>query len=96
MGGRAAGFRPAVAGGVGRLSPGSDWLTDFPDFGRTALRSPMNARHSLARSHVLNPTFIKAGSGEQWKLQLCGGETYTKYKYLAVRIERARLSWRRK
>ena len=40
-GGRAAGFRPAVAGGVGRLSPGSDWLTDCPDFGRTALRSPM-------------------------------------------------------
>jgi len=28
-------------GGVGRLSPGSDWLTDFPDFGRTALRSPI-------------------------------------------------------
>jgi hypothetical protein len=43
MGGRAAGFRPAVNGGVGRLSPGSDWLTDFPDFGRTALRSPIVA-----------------------------------------------------
>ena len=50
MGGRAAGFRPAVDdGGVGRLSPGSDWLTDFPEFGRTALRSPMNA-HLLALS----------------------------------------------
>jgi hypothetical protein len=46
MGGRAAGFRPAVGGGVGRLSPGSDWLTDFPDFGRTALRSPMLVLHS--------------------------------------------------
>lgn len=41
MGGRAAGFRPAVAGGVGLLSPGSDSQTDCPDFGRTALRSPM-------------------------------------------------------
>ena len=41
MGGRAAGFRTAVDGGVARLSPGSDWLTDFPDFGPTALRSPM-------------------------------------------------------
>jgi hypothetical protein len=41
MSGRAAGFRPAVTGGVGLLSPGSDWLTDCPDFGWTALRSPM-------------------------------------------------------
>lgn len=45
MGGRAAGFRPAVDGGVGRLSPGSDWRTDFPDFGRTALRSPILLLH---------------------------------------------------
>jgi len=46
MGGRAAGFRPAVDGGVGLLSPGSDWRTDFPDFGRTALRSPILLLHS--------------------------------------------------
>lgn len=36
-------FRPAVDGGVGRLSPGSDWQTDAPDFGPTALRSPITA-----------------------------------------------------
>jgi hypothetical protein len=53
MGGRAAGFRPAVTGGVGLLSPGSDWLTDCPDFGRTALRSPMDALTSM-RTHRFN------------------------------------------
>ena len=41
MGGRAAGFRPAVGGGVGRLSAGTDWRTVSPDFGPTALRSPI-------------------------------------------------------
>ena len=56
MGGRAAGFRPAVDGGVGRLSPGSDWETDCPDFGPTALRSPM-MRCLLVRSHSCNLLF---------------------------------------
>ena len=58
MGGRAAGFRPAVAGGVGRLSPGSDWETDCPDFGRTALRSPMNALSLLRYSRFKLLSFL--------------------------------------
>ena len=62
MGGRAAGFRPAVAGGVGRLSPGSDWETDCPDFGRTALRSPIlshaaDTRVELRRVSLLQMLF---------------------------------------
>lgn len=62
MGGRAAGFRPAVGGGVGRLSPGSDWETDCPDFGRTALRSPMSAPTSgaiLGITHYFSDGYIE-------------------------------------
>jgi hypothetical protein len=74
MGGRAAGFRPAVTGGVGLLSPGSDWLTDCPDFGRTALRSPMNALTSM-RTHRFNIfIFIDMNPHTVEKFAFCGGD----------------------
>lgn len=62
MGGRAAGFRPAVGGGVGRLSPGSDWETDCPDIGRTALRSPMQCASFACAVLVITRVFRMASA----------------------------------
>ena len=62
MGGRADGFRPTVDGSVGRLSPGSEWLTDFPDFVPTAFRSPMEASLITLRRQIARLTVYRRGN----------------------------------
>jgi len=42
-GGQAAGFRPALSGGVGCLSTGTEWATALPEFSPTALRLPVSS-----------------------------------------------------
>ncbi len=84
MGGRAAGFRPAVTGGVGLLSPGSDWETDCPDFGRTALRSPMIALPLPGAQSSCIPGFHKR------RFSANGGNC----NYMAAERIRIRNTWR--